>query len=728
MDILPIFLFIQTLYTLHLADGLVTQIPLPKNLYDCLDQKSDNTSTIPSRTIQSFCISNFVETTATWSTNITDPNVRNYITSLLRGVVREAELDDPSRQKRQVFGGPVRREVRAAPYQYNWRQYALAVRRLKNSFSVRQDTNNYDVIAGIHSGSTLGPAHQGPNFLGWHRIYLLILEQALGTTIPYWDSSLDFAMDDPVNTILFTARYFGNGFGFITNGPFANLPGRPILRNIGSDGTLISKQAIASVLSRTRHAEIVEPSTAGTVQYSLEAHHNGPHVWVDGTLASLASAAYDPIFFCHHAFIDYIWEQFRRRIPNAEADYPPTNVAGHEPFRFMNFGEFPFAPRVRTSEAYSARYARLRSYQPAPSCPRCADSPDLVCNTDTGICESRVAPPQMRMQAPAARGAAGAASIAGFTAQVVSAPDEVEADTPERAQNAVAQTGPLAAGPKFVSPFRDGRTRGGSIPVAPADPSLIRGKRSVVGEINKNQLNSVKTNQQTVHSVNNFVGQNKREMPYQNSFIINGKSDINQWVFMPVKVVYMQSSGASIDPIKSLNLHIDHDTHMSNSTVYKSLEKIPNKPNPAVYDRCSHITAGPDRVFVESDGINYSGRYKDYAKIDPFRPVSSSFTYIGIKKPSNESSIEALITAYDTCGRVCKAKCLVFGSRPPVYKSCAGSIMADTRFPLMYGRTYNEAMRDLWILWESTSRGINNRNIPVMFVCDRDTSLPWYHV
>jgi hypothetical protein len=67
--------------------------------------------------------------------------------------------------------------------------------------------------------------------------------------LPYWDSSLDFEMPDPVNSILFTARYFGNGFGFVTAGPFANLPGRPIIRNIGSDGTLISKQAIASVLS-----------------------------------------------------------------------------------------------------------------------------------------------------------------------------------------------------------------------------------------------------------------------------------------------------------------------------------------------------------------------------------------------------------------------------------------------------------------------------------------------
>ena len=33
-------------------------------------------------------------------------------------------------------------------------------------------------------------------------------------------------------------------------------------------------------------------------------------------------AAYDPIFWCHHSFLDYIWELFRRRIQNAPADYP----------------------------------------------------------------------------------------------------------------------------------------------------------------------------------------------------------------------------------------------------------------------------------------------------------------------------------------------------------------------------------------------------------------------
>lgn len=40
--------------------------------------------------------------------------------------------------------------------------------------------------------------------------------------IPYWDSTLDHGLPDPRDSILWTEAYFGNGNGFVTNGPFAN--------------------------------------------------------------------------------------------------------------------------------------------------------------------------------------------------------------------------------------------------------------------------------------------------------------------------------------------------------------------------------------------------------------------------------------------------------------------------------------------------------------------------
>ncbi|KAH3823070.1 hypothetical protein DPMN_124868 [Dreissena polymorpha] len=36
-------------------------------------------------------------------------------------------------------------------------------------------------------------------------------------------------------------------------------------------------------------------------------------MWVGGDMSNTPAALYDPVFFLHHVFIDYIWEQFRTR-------------------------------------------------------------------------------------------------------------------------------------------------------------------------------------------------------------------------------------------------------------------------------------------------------------------------------------------------------------------------------------------------------------------------------
>ncbi|KAH3859074.1 hypothetical protein DPMN_101720 [Dreissena polymorpha] len=46
---------------------------------------------------------------------------------------------------------------------------------------------------------------------------------------------------------------------------------------------------------------------------NLDILHDGVHDWVGGDMSHVAFAAYDPLFLMHHAFIDYIWEQFRRQ-------------------------------------------------------------------------------------------------------------------------------------------------------------------------------------------------------------------------------------------------------------------------------------------------------------------------------------------------------------------------------------------------------------------------------
>lgn len=95
--------------------------------------------------------------------------------------------------------------------------------------------------------------------------------------------------------------------------------------------------------------------------YSLEGHHNGPHNWVGGHLPLPWVAAFDPVFFMHHAYVDAVWEVFRaQQIRNGidpGRDYPLQNEPGHGPFDIIDFR--PYFPPIRNIDAMSQAVARL---------------------------------------------------------------------------------------------------------------------------------------------------------------------------------------------------------------------------------------------------------------------------------------------------------------------------------------------------------------------------------
>jgi tyrosinase len=56
-------------------------------------------------------------------------------------------------------------------------------------------------------------------------------------------------------------------------------------------------------------------------QGQLEGIHNSVHVWVGGTMGQIPWAAYDPIFWAHHAMIDRLWRLWQLHHPNPT--FPP---------------------------------------------------------------------------------------------------------------------------------------------------------------------------------------------------------------------------------------------------------------------------------------------------------------------------------------------------------------------------------------------------------------------
>ncbi|KAJ8302877.1 hypothetical protein KUTeg_019273 [Tegillarca granosa] len=208
-------------------------------------------------------------------------------------------------------------------------------------------------------------------------------------SIPYWDTSLDYEMADPRKSILWTDRFFGNGNGVVNSGPFVwrTSQGDELLRNVGSGGTLISKEFVELVLSRKSHVQIFNENDP---DYWLEGYHDDVHVWVDGHLSVLDSAAEDPVFWFLHAFIDYWWQLFMNKQIHELGIFPytdyPTVRGDHNALNMMD----PF--NITNVAGYRQQwYYRFYKYQRSPTCnryhPDCG-SHDLSCNITINRCVS----------------------------------------------------------------------------------------------------------------------------------------------------------------------------------------------------------------------------------------------------------------------------------------------------------------------------------------------------
>jgi hypothetical protein len=81
----------------------------------------------------------------------------------------------------------------------------------------------------------------------------------------------------------------------------------------------------------------------------------------------LITSAYDPVFFLHHCYIDYVWEQFRfqqfSRGINPQNDFPNTGVEGHWPWSTMvNLG------RIRNVDGYHNAFTQfVYEYESSPN-------------------------------------------------------------------------------------------------------------------------------------------------------------------------------------------------------------------------------------------------------------------------------------------------------------------------------------------------------------------------
>jgi tyrosinase len=198
------------------------------------------------------------------------------------------------------------------------------------------DNRGYGYFAGIH-GWPQERCHHDTNtglFLPWHRAYLYFFELALAelnteAAIPWWDwtapadlSGIPQAFHAPINQ----------------GGP----------RNPLADAELHPEQLSPARLNEARQTRTLNipagglpqtfrlPRDMATLQrYTANINevlasqdffdfssriqdiHDGVHEWVGGTMGTRTFAAFDPIFWSHHAMIDRLWYLWQLDHPGA---------------------------------------------------------------------------------------------------------------------------------------------------------------------------------------------------------------------------------------------------------------------------------------------------------------------------------------------------------------------------------------------------------------------------
>ncbi len=205
-----------------------------------------------------------------------------------------------------------------------------------------RDDRGYEHWAGIHGlPLPISCTHGSPLFLPWHRAYLYFFEQYLmdfeaTVRIPWWDwadnQAIPYVYDQPklpdgTDNPLASAPIRGipdNQFAAEGTPPVAETYRQP-----DQEGSLPTAADVAAVLALDDFSDFTS---------QVEQLHNQVHVWVGGTMGLIPIAAFDPIFWSHHAMIDRLWALWQQKHPGAGAGVVPLDNP-LAPFPTLNVGK-----------------------------------------------------------------------------------------------------------------------------------------------------------------------------------------------------------------------------------------------------------------------------------------------------------------------------------------------------------------------------------------------------
>ena len=189
------------------------------------------------------------------------------------------------------------------------------------------DNRGYQLIAGYHGvpgfhcwhhlESTRTTLH-GRFFLPWHRCYLHDLETKLRDitldptiTIPYWDWRFPQAGKETDKDDYDEVSELPKSYAEQT---YENGKPNPLFNSKISmldETTTRKRNKRLKRPTKDNIDSILKISNFDEFEYQLEQVHDQIHGFVGGSMSIVSQAAFDPIFWAHHAMIDRIWYQWQ---------------------------------------------------------------------------------------------------------------------------------------------------------------------------------------------------------------------------------------------------------------------------------------------------------------------------------------------------------------------------------------------------------------------------------
>ena len=245
--------------------------------------------------------------------------------------------------EREAFIAPVTRTgkvtIRKSVYALtpdDVRNYRLAVYRIaKISAENVHDNRGYQWIAGVH-GQPGNYCHRTPTaFAIWHRPFVQQFEQRLQDAItdpnvsvflPYWDWTTRKAQAEGIPQIFLDPTWTNPDTGKVEPNPLLSQPQTLINRGNTVRGKKFNPANLIPLRDDV-HTALLAPDYY-TFSHDLENPHNSLHGLVGGSMGSVAYAAYDPLFWAHHCFVEYVFCQWQDAHPAAvEPNIDPRDLA-----------------------------------------------------------------------------------------------------------------------------------------------------------------------------------------------------------------------------------------------------------------------------------------------------------------------------------------------------------------------------------------------------------------